>query len=107
VTSIAIPILSYILIILVMIIGIGFPTGALLKRRILDNLALLLLAAIVSCVALDLILYYQLLTWCYNLEHMGPISVSCSNFLPQIFATIPIGILGTLVVICFITKKRD
>jgi hypothetical protein len=107
VTSVMMPILSYILVTLVMIVGVGFPIGMILRRRILDNHTLLLLVALVSGVALDLILYYQLFTWCYSLEHMGPFSVSCSNFLNEIYATIPIGILGAISMIFLTKRKRD
>jgi len=107
VTSVMMPILSYILVTLVMIVGIGFPIGMMLRRRVLNNHTLLLLVALVSGVALDLILYYQLFTWCYNLEHMGPFSVSCSNFLNEIYATIPIGIFGAISMIFLTKRKRD
>jgi hypothetical protein len=101
------PILSYILVTLVMIVGIGFPVGMMMRRRRLDNLTLLFLVALVSGVALDLILYYQLFIWCYNLEHMEPFSVSCSSFLNEIYATIPIGILGTISMILLTNRKRN
>ena len=104
-TSIATPITSLILVTLVMIIGIGFPLGMLLRKRILDNLTLLLLVALVGGFALDLIFYNQLITWCYSLEQMGPFSVSCTNFLGVILATIPIGVLGSIILIFLISRR--
>lgn len=105
-TSVAVvPVLA--MVILTAILAIGYPIGLLLKRRILDNLKLTILAALVGGVAMSLLLYNQLFLWCYNLEHMGPLSVSCASFLPLIYATIPIGILGTLVMVYYVARKRD
>ncbi len=104
-TTIVSPTPVYFLVELITVIGLGLPIGFLLKRRLLDNITLLFLVMLVSGVALDLIVYNQLFMWCYGLEQMGPISVSCSNFLPDILATIPIGVLGAILMIVYINKK--
>ncbi len=85
----------------------GVPIGMLLKRRTIDNIALLMIITLVIGSAFDLILYSRILTWCYDLENMGPISVSCSNFLTDIYATIPIGILGALIIIYLLNRRRQ
>jgi hypothetical protein len=103
VTTVASPIPVYFLIELIAVFGVGLPIGLLLKRRLLDIITLLLLVALIGGVALDLIIYNQLVIWCYNLERW-PLNVSCSNFLPDILATIPISIIGVVVMIVYITK---
>ena len=107
-TSIAIPIVDYVILALSTMILIGLPTGLLVNRRnVLDYRILVILVSLVIGVAVVLVEYVHLIEWCYSLERMPfGMAVSCENFLLEIQSSALIGLVLAVLMAYFVNRKQ-
>ena len=85
---------------------IGYPIGLLLKRRFFEDERFSILIGAVYGVAMHLLIVYALFRWCDGLGDM-PIPVNCTQFLPYIYFSITIGIIGSLSTIYYVTRGKE
>ena len=106
-TSIAAPILDYVILALSIMILTGLPAGLLVKRRKdFDYQILIILTSLVIGTAVIMIEYVHLIEWCYSLEQMPfGLAVGCSNFLPGIHFSILIGYAFAILLVYFVNRR--
>lgn len=84
---------------------IGYPIGVFLKKRILSDQKIAGLVAFVYGFALEFLLYSILLNACYSWEEL-PIPVGCEQFLPALFASLPVGLIGIIIMIYIVNRQE-
>lgn len=88
------------------IVVIGYPIGLFLKKRILSDQKIAGLVSFVYGFTLEFLLYSTFLNICYSWEEM-PIPVGCQQFLPAIFASLLIGVLGIAIMVYHVNRQNE